>query len=350
MSKLKRWMILAVVLTTLLFCTACGGSKKIPDELLKQAIQNQDDNYGAYGLSITDFQVGNRNYDSNYKSESVSVSVRAENGDSSYAASYEVTGLYENKNWKATSVSQIDMTVLPKSPLPQSIVDERVQKLLQEEENVRYCLTQVGYCEYSTELEQNIMAKVQLCSNTQYVDMTREYELNYRYTLDGWTLETEGSTSVIFQFTDDLCGTWVASKGEESYRFVIDHIEGDTAYVKYQANFLMKEWSWGGSMLVSKGYDTLTPVKIRVTDIGSMYMPDSWSKYYHAQIDFETTTFNQGGFDKRVTIGMSIYPKHCPQWASPNGTVEDEKAYALSYLSTPDGQDGVNGAYILTKQ
>lgn len=343
-------MILAVVLTTLLFCTACGGSKKIPDELLKQAIQNQDDNYGAYGLSITDFQVGNRNYDSNYKSESVSVSVRAENGDSSYEASYEVTGLYESKNWKVTSVSQTDMTVLPKSPLPQSIVDERVQKLLQEEENVRYCLTQVGYCEYSTELEQNIMAKVQLCSNTQYVDMTREYELNYRYTLDGWTLETEGSTSVMFQFTDDLCGTWVASKGEESYRFVIDHIEGDTAYVKYQANFLMKEWSWGGSMLVSKGYDTLTPVKIRVTDIGSMYMPDSWSKYYHAQIDFETTTFNQGGFDKRVTIGMSIYPKHCPQWISPNGTVEDEKAYALSYLSTPDGQDGVNGAYILTKQ
>lgn len=350
MNKMKRWMILAVVLTTLLFCTACGGSKKIPDELLKQAIQNQDDNYGAYGLSITDFQVGNRNYDSNYKSESVSVSVRAENGDSSYEASYEVTGLYESKNWKVTSVSQTDMTVLPKSPLPQSIVDERVQKLLQEEENVRYCLTQVGYCEYSTELEQNIMAKVQLCSNTQYVDMTREYELNYRYTLDGWTLETEGSTSVMFQFTDDLCGTWVASKGEESYRFVIDHIEGDTAYVKYQANFLMKEWSWGGSMLVSKGYDTLTPVKIRVTDIGSMYMPDSWSKYYHAQIDFETTTFNQGGFDKRVTIGMSIYPKHCPQWISPNGTVEDEKAYALSYLSTPDGQKGINGAYILTKQ
>ena len=344
MSKLKRWMILAVVLTTLLFCTACGGSKKIPDELLKQAIQNQDDNYGAYGLSITDFQVGNRNYDSNYKSESVSVSVRAENGDSSYAASYEVTGLYENKNWKVTSVSQTDMTVLPKSPLPQSIVDERVQKLLQEEENVRYCLTQVGYCEYSTELEQNIMAKVQLCSNTQYVDMTREYELNYRYTLDGWTLETEGSTSVMFQFTDDLCGTWVASKGEESYRFVIDHIEGDTAYVKYQANFLMKKWSWGGSVLVSKGYETLTPVKIKVTDDSGQL------KYYHAQIDFETTTFEQGWGDTRVTIGMSIYPKHCPQWISPNGTVEDEKAYALSSLSTPDVQKGINGAYILTKQ
>ena len=342
MNKMKRWMILAVILTALLFCTACGGSKKIPDELLKQAIQNQDDNYGAYGLSITDFQGGNRNWKNNHKRESVSVSVRAENGDSSYAASYEVTGLYENKNWKVTSVSQTDMTVLPKSPLPQSIVDERVQKLLQEEENVRYCLTQVGYCEYSTELEQNIMAKVQLCSNTQYVDMTREYELNYRYTLDGWTLETEGSTSVMFQFTDDLCGTWVASKGEESYRFVIDHIEGDTAYVKYQANFLMKEWSWGGSMLVSKGYDTLTPVKIEVTN--------AWSQYYHVRINFETTTFNQGGFDTSVTIGMSIYPKHCPQWISPNGTVEDEKAYALSSLSTPDGQKGINGAYILTKQ
>ena len=342
MNKMKRWMILAVILTALLFCTACGGSKKIPDELLKQAIQNQDDNYGAYGLSITDFQVGNRNYDSNYKSESVSVSVRAENGDSSYAASYEVTGLYENKNWKVTSVSQTDMTVLPKSPLPQSIVDERVQKLLQEEENVRYCLTQVGYCEYSTELEQNIMAKVQLCSNTQYMNMTRDYQLEYQYTLDGWVLATEGGTNVQVQFTDELCGTWVASKGEESYRFVIDHIEGDTAYVKYQANFLMKEWSWGGSMLVSKGYDTLTPVKIEVTN--------AWSQYYHVRINFETTTFNQGGFDTSVTIGISIYPKHCPQWISPNGTVEDEKAYALSSLSTPDGQKGINGAYILTKQ
>lgn len=186
------------------------------------------------------------------------------------------------------------------------------------------------------------MVDVQLGSNTQYMNMTRDYQLEYQYTLDGWVLATEGGTNVQVQFTDELCGTWVASKGEESYRFVIDHIEGDTAYVKYQANFLMKEWSWGGSMLVSKGYDTLTPVKIEVTN--------AWSQYYHVRINFETTTFNQGGFDTSVTIGMSIYPKHCPQWISPNGTVEDEKAYALSSLSTPDGQKGINGAYILTKQ
>lgn len=204
MSKLKRWMILAVVLTTLLFCTACGGSKKIPDELLKQAIQNQDDNYGAYGLSITDFQVGNRNYDSNYKSESVSVSVRAENGDSSYEASYEVTGLYESKNWKVTSVSQTDMTVLPKSPLPQSVVDECVQKLLQEKINEQYCITQVGRCEYSNALEQYIMVDVQLGSNTQYMNMTRDYQLEYQYTLDGWVLATEGGTNVQVQFSSQM--------------------------------------------------------------------------------------------------------------------------------------------------
>ena len=95
---------------------------------------------------------------------------------------------------------------------------------------------------------------------------------------------------------------------------------------------------------MSKGYDTLTPVKIKVTD------NSGWLKYYYAQIDFETTTFEQGWGDTRVTIGMSIYPKHCPQWASPNGTVEDEKAYVLSSLSTPDAQKSVNGAYILTKQ
>lgn len=347
MNKMKQWMILAAILTALLLCTACGSSKKMPDDLLKQAIQNQDDNYNTYGLSITDFQIGERNYDSDYKSESVSVSIRAENGDSSYAASYEVTGLYENKNWKVTSVSQTDMTVLPKSPLPDALVEADTEQLLQEEENVQYFLTQVGHYGHSGALEQDIEAEGQLVSNTQYMSTTRDYQLYYHYTLDGWELSGKNEDNVQVHITDELCGTWVGSVGEDSYKFVIDHIEGDTAYVKYQARFEMPHYTWS-SRMISRGYDTLTPVPISV-------VYENWkSDYYGLKIVFEKTRYAQyvaedtydTFWSDPMTIAIRVYPDHCPQWLTSNGTVEEGKAYVLTDISGSP----VKGKCILTKQ
>ena len=74
------------------------------------------------------------------------------------------------------------------------------------------------------------------CSDTQYMSATRDYQtfLSSILWMDGnWSGKMKMIVKV--QITDDLCGTWVASNGEDfPTKFVIDHIEGDTAYVKYQ--------------------------------------------------------------------------------------------------------------------
>ncbi len=75
MKKLKIIQI-SMMLIALCFCTSCSGSKQMPNDLLKTAIQNEDGNYGEYGLELKDFSVKDRNYDSNYKTESVTVEVR----------------------------------------------------------------------------------------------------------------------------------------------------------------------------------------------------------------------------------------------------------------------------------
>ena len=253
MKKLKIIQI-SMMLIALCFCTSCSGSKQMPNDLLKTAIQNEDGNYGEYGLELKDFSVKDRNYDSNYKTESVTVEVRAENADSAYEVAYAVVGSRQNGDWDVTSVQEMDTTVLPKESLSQGIVDSDVAQLLQEKENVRYYLTP-GYCGYSNALEQDITVDVQLCSDTQYMSATRDYQLFYQYTLDGWELVGKNEDDVKVQITDDLCGTWVASNGEDSYKFVIDHIEGDTAYVKYQAQFRMPQYGWS-SRMISRGYDT----------------------------------------------------------------------------------------------
>lgn len=349
MKKLKIIQI-SMMLIALCFCTSCSGSKQMPNDLLKTAIQNEDGNYGEYGLELKDFSVKDRNYDSNYKTESVTVEVRAENADSAYEVAYAVVGSRQNGDWDVTSVQEMNTTVLPKESLPQGIVDSDVAQLLQEKENVRYYLTP-GYCGYSNALEQDITVDVQLCSDTQYMSATRDYQLFYQYTLDGWELVGQNEDDVKVQITDDLCGTWVASNGEDSYKFVIDHIEGDTAYVKYQAQFRMPQYGWS-SRMISRGYDTLTPVPV------SVVYEDWKSDYYGIEIVFEKTRYaeysSEDTFDSfwsnPMTVGIYVFPDHCPQRTYANGTVEDGKSYVLADINMSDATRPVNGTYILTKQ
>ena len=104
MVKIHSMIPGVVLLLVLLLCTACGGSRKMPDDLLKTAVQNEDGNYSDYGLSITSFQVSDRNYDQDYKTESVAVDIQAENADSTYMVSYMVMGQYADRSWNVTSV------------------------------------------------------------------------------------------------------------------------------------------------------------------------------------------------------------------------------------------------------
>ena len=347
----KLIQISMFLLTVLCLCTACGGSKQMPDDLLKTAIQNEDDNYSRYGLEIKSFSVRDRYYDSSYKSESVTVDVQAENADSAYGVTYAVAGSRQNSSWNVSSVQEVNTTVRPKESLPRDIVNHDIDLLLQEKENVRYYLTLPAYCGYSAALEQDIKVDIQLCSDTQYLSTTRDYQLFYRYTLDGWELTGKNEDDVKTQITDDLCGTWVASNGEDSYKFVIDHIEGNTAYVKYQAQFRMPHYTWS-SRMISRGYDTLTPVPVSVVH------RDWKSDYYGIEIVFEKTRYAQyvseDTFDSYwsnpMTVGIYVFPDHCPQRTYANGTVEDGRSYVLTDINMSDATKPVNGTYILTKQ
>lgn len=49
-------------------------------------------------MELKDFSVKDRNYDSNYKTESVTVEVRAENADSAYEVAYAVVG--QSPEWR----------------------------------------------------------------------------------------------------------------------------------------------------------------------------------------------------------------------------------------------------------
>mgnify|MGYP007132880494 CR=1 FL=1 len=346
----KFIQISMLVLMALCFCTACGGSKQMPDDLLKTAIQNEDSNYSGYGLEIKSFSVKDRNYDSSYKSESVTVEVRAENTDSTYEVVYTVVGSRQNSSWNVSSVQEVHTTVLPKESLPQGVVDYDIEQLLQEKENVRYYLTMPAYCEYSSALE-DIEVDVQLCSDTQYLYTTKDYQLFYEYTLEGWELIGKGEADIKVQITDDLCGTWVASNGEDSYKFVIDHIEGNTAYVKYQAQFRMPHYTWT-SRMISRGYDTLTPVPI------SVVYEDWKSDDYIVKIVFENSRYAQyvsedtldSYWSNPMDVGICVFPDHCPQKTYANGTVEDGKSYVLTDINMSDATKPVNGTYILTKQ
>lgn len=109
----------------------------------------------------------------------------------------------------------------------------------------------------------------------------------------------ENEDDVKVQITDDLCGTWVASNGEDSYKFVIDHIEGDTAYVKYQAQFRMPQYGWS-SRMISRGYDTLTPVPV------SVVYEDWKSDYYGIEIVFEKQDMQSTPVKTRLTLSGAI--------------------------------------------
>lgn len=339
MKKVK--VILAgMVVSILLLCTACGGSTKMSNELLKSAIMESNANYDTYSLSITDFSVSNRSYDKQYKTEDVMVEIVAENQESTYETTYAVMGSRESGNWNVTSVQLVEETTLPKEVLLDELVIQEAAKLLQDQKNERYNLTGVKSWDYSVEPKQNVGVDLHLCSDTMYMNTTRDYELNYQYSLSGWKLTKENGSDVNVEITNELCGTWTGFNAEDDYEFVIDHIEGDTAYVKYRVKVLMPKYGWSKE-LITRGYDTLTPVQI------SVVYNDWESPYYGLEIIFEKTKYSPYGmFDDPMTIGMRVYPRASGSWNYSNGTVEEGKSYITSYISTFT----VNDPCILTKQ
>lgn len=342
----KRSLPLACVGMVLLFCTACG-SKKMPDDVLQAAVKDQDENYSSYSLNITDFSVTDRDYDKQYKTEDVTVQVTAENNDSTYQATYDIMGSTESGNWRVTNVQMLDAVALPKEEFPDELVEEKAEELLQDKENQTYNLTAIGsHGHTSNTIKPDLDVDLELCSETPYLSSTKDYTLQYHYTLSGWDLVSTDADDTKFEITDDLCGTWTASTGDDSYTFVIDHIADGIAYVKYSANMLMPQYGWS-TVQITEGYDNLTAVPINV-------VYNDWeAPYYGLEIMFDKVDYaeyGEGWPKSKLTIMLHVYPRTYGNRQYANGTLDDGSAAVVTEINTPSTTHPINGQCILTKQ
>lgn len=239
MKNIRRTLVGLVLIGCALICTSCGA-KKIPDETLKAAIQSWDSAYSDYGLTIKNFDVQSRNYDKKYATESVTVAVTAENMEATCNIRYEVVGEYGDKgqygdrHWNIADVSIEDRDVSPKNSLPESRVEELAEELLQQSENRRSHVSEMEY-RYDRSVQSTVPVMITLRSNIPFVETVCNYNVTFRYTLDGWECDDaesqEGQRTT--RLTDDLCGTWsyVDEEGV-SYGVVIDKVDRMTINMK----------------------------------------------------------------------------------------------------------------------
>ena len=83
---------LSCAILTVAALSGCSTTNKIPDATIENAIQDSTNIYSDYGLSIQQLSFDSRNYDKQEKTEAVTVTVNADNADTSYTATYDVLG------------------------------------------------------------------------------------------------------------------------------------------------------------------------------------------------------------------------------------------------------------------
>lgn len=74
---------LSCAILTVAALSGCSTTNKIPDATIENAIQDSTNIYSDYGLSIQQLSFDSRNYDKQEKTEAVTVTVNADNADTS---------------------------------------------------------------------------------------------------------------------------------------------------------------------------------------------------------------------------------------------------------------------------
>ena len=108
---------LSCAILTVAALSGCSTTNKIPDATIENAIQDSTNIYSDYGLSIQQLSFDSRNYDKQEKTEAVTVTVNADNADTSYTATYDVLGKLSDKSWRIVSVTQTSEEIKPKNAL-----------------------------------------------------------------------------------------------------------------------------------------------------------------------------------------------------------------------------------------
>lgn len=357
MKKMKRILFCVALLAMVLLCTACGGTKQMPDNLLKTAVRNADGSYDAYGLQITNLHVDDRNCDGKYKTETITVSVTAENDDSTYQASYRITAHYGDRDWTVTDSVQSRADAYPKQPLSNDVVDEVATQLVQRLGEQKYY---VSYTGWDSTLDNLVYVDISLTSYTPYIDSIVDYKnIPFAYSLSGWTVNAALDTlpcERTVQLNSDLCGTWsYTDESGNKYGFVIDGVDGVTVSIKCYTD--SNDDGWRASAIRQLSNEPAVQVTLEERE-ESQYCLTGTVAETTVYKDERETVFGQGTrmvtMHSDYTVDFDFYPQR-------NGGFSHAQIYGDEYLKNTSGtcimmrisageSKTFDRGYVLTKQ
>lgn len=227
----------AIVLIAL---NGCGAVSKMSDSTIRNAIQESNTNYSKYDLSIQDLSFDSRNYDKQEKTEAVTVTVVAENENTTYTVSYDVLGKLSDKNWRIVSVTPLSEDIKPKNALTYEDVTTFSDKLIKAAQGSGYnepC--QMHIQDYTIDSDTSSTtgsATILLSADTQCFSVKRECLAIFNYNLDGWSLsDTSVGDYTVALNESALTGTWSCSSSSgKSYSILtVDHTDGSSIYATY---------------------------------------------------------------------------------------------------------------------
>lgn len=221
----------------LMMLSGCGASK-MSDSIIRNAIQESNTNYSKYDLSMQDLSFDSRNYDKQEKTEAVTVTVVAENENTTYTVSYDVLGKLSDKNWRIVSVTPLSEDIKPKNALTYedvSYFSDDLIKAAQESEFSEACTMHIQGCMIDSDTtSSSATASMVLEADTQYFNVKRDCLASFYYTLDGWILSNNSVGDYGIELNEPaLLGTWSWASNGEYVTINITRIDGNSIYATY---------------------------------------------------------------------------------------------------------------------
>ena len=211
---------------------------KMSDSTIRNAIQESNTNYSKYDLSIQDLSFDSRNYDKQEKTEAVTVTVVAENENTTYTVSYDVLGKLSDKNWRIVSVTPLSEDIKPKNALTYEDVTTFSDKLINAAQGLGYnepCQMHIQDCTIDSDTSSTTgSATILLSADTQCFSVKRECLAIFNYNLDGWSLSDTSVGDYTVELNESaLTGTWSYSSYGDYSILTIDHTDGSSIYATY---------------------------------------------------------------------------------------------------------------------
>ena len=221
----------------LMMLSGCGASK-MSDSIIRNAIQESNTNYSKYDLSMQDLSFDSRNYDKQEKTEAVTVTVVAENENTTYTVSYDVLGKLSDKNWRIVSVTPLSEDIKPKNALTYedvSYFSDDLIKAAQESEFSEACTMHIQGCMIDSDTtSSSATASMVLEADTQYFNVKRDCLASFYYTLDGWILSNNSVGDYGIELNEPaLLGTWSWASNGDYVTINITRIDGNSIYATY---------------------------------------------------------------------------------------------------------------------